>query len=53
MVIHKIKESKSFKPIIQLKNNTQIKTNKQNHEEIFGDCTDEFDEEHLRIEDHF
>ena len=51
--IHKIKESKSFKPITQVKNNNQIKIKQQNHKEIFGDCTDEFDEEHLRIESNY
>lgn len=48
--IHKLKESKLFKPI----NKTdQIKIQKQfqqNHEEVFGDCTRDFDEDHLRIE---
>ena len=51
--IHKIKESKSFKPIAQVNNNNQIKIKQQNHKEIFGDCTDEFDEEHLRIESNY
>jgi hypothetical protein len=48
--IHKLKESKLFKPI----NKTdQIKIQKQfqqNHKDIFGDCTEDFEEEHLRIE---
>ena len=50
--IHKLKDSKSFKPIIK-SNQSLVKINKQNHSEIFGDCTEEFDEEHLRIEDRF
>ena len=49
--IHKLKESKLFKPINkteQIKLQTQF--HQQNHEEVFGDCTGDFDEEHLRLE---
>ena len=49
--IHKLKESKLFKPII--KNQIKSKQEQQNHTEIFGDCTYEFDEEHLRIESNY
>ena len=50
--IHKLKEYKMYKPINnteQLKIQKQ-KVNHQNHKEIFGDCTEDFEEEHLRIE---
>lgn len=51
--IHKLKESKLFKPIKkteQIKVQKQIQRQQQNHEEVFGDCTGDFDEEHLRLE---
>ena len=49
--IHKLKESKMFKSINKVE---QIKIQKhnqqQNHAEVFGDCTEDFEEEYLRIE---
>ena len=55
--IHKLKESKLFKPIgkttQQKDKKEKEQKDKQHHEEIFGDCTGDFNEEHLRIENHF
>ena len=49
--IHKLKESKLFKPIVT--SNQLNKQTQQNHKEVFGDCTDEFEEEYLRIESNY
>ena len=52
--IHKLKESKLFKPINQPKISKNIsKQQQKDHADIFGDCTKDFDETHLRIEDDF
>ena len=48
--IHKLKESKLFKPINKAEQIKIQKQSQQNHKDIFGDCTEEFDEEYLRIE---
>jgi hypothetical protein len=48
--IHKLKESKLFKPINKAEQIKVQKQSQQNHEEVFGDCTRDFDEDHLRIE---
>lgn len=48
--IHKLKESKLFKPINKAEQIKEQKQSQQNHKDIFGDCTEEFDEEYLRIE---
>jgi len=51
--IHKLKEYKLFTPIKkaeQIKVQKQHQQQQQNHEEVFGDCTEDFDEEHLRLE---
>ena len=48
--IHKLKESKLFKPINKPEQIKIQKQSQQNHKDIFGDCTEEFDEEYLRIE---
>ena len=48
--IHKLKESKLFKPINKPEQIKIQKQSQQNHKDIFGDCTEDFEEEHLRIE---
>ena len=48
--IHKLKESKLFKPINKAEQIKIQKQSQQNHKDIFGDCTENFEEEHLRIE---
>ncbi len=50
--IHKLKDSKLFKPIVT-SNKSNKQNQQQNHKEVFGDCTDEFDEEYLRIESNY
>ena len=51
--IHKLKESKLFKPINKVEQIKLQKQSQQNHKDIFGDCTEDFEEEHLRIESKF
>lgn len=51
--IHKLKESKLFKPINKPEQIKIQKQSQQNHKDIFGDCTEEFDEEYLRMESNY
>jgi hypothetical protein len=51
--IHKLKESKLFKPINKPDQLKIQKQSQQNHKDIFGDCTEEFDEEYLRMESNY
>jgi hypothetical protein len=48
--IHKLKESKLFKPINKAQQIKIQKQSQQNHKDIFGDCEEQFNEDYLRIE---
>ena len=51
--IQKLKESKLFKPIKVEQIKAQKQIQQQTHEEVFGDCTEDFEEEYLRMESNY
>ena len=51
--IHKIKESKLFKPINKAEQIKVQKQSQQNHKDIFGDCEEQFNDEYLRMESNY